>query len=178
MINDYVHRSPLAPPIIIVWHFYEAYKAIGNQCASLRNAETAKYNPFCVRFTDVKKEREMVKWEHMKAMDYLREPSTKATGKRGVAESRAVVFRGGGGVGPGQGPVMDLKSEMSSVTENTNTLLLANEDSTAVNEDDRCDGHFVRIPLFHKHCTYLLSVHYNTLCMLCENTINITDIIP
>lgn len=53
----------------------------------------------------------------MKAMDYLREPSTKATGKRGVAESRAVVFRGGGGVGPGQGPVMDLKSEMSSVTE-------------------------------------------------------------
>ncbi|CAH8536213.1 unnamed protein product [Schistosoma rodhaini] len=117
MINDYVHRSPLAPPIIIVWHFYEAYKAIGNQCASLRNAETAKYNPFCVRFTDVKKEREMVKWEHMKAMDYLREPSTKATGKRGVAESRAVVFRGGGGVGPGQGPVMDLKSEMSSVTE-------------------------------------------------------------
>ncbi|RTG88500.1 uncharacterized protein DC041_0005104, partial [Schistosoma bovis] len=70
-----------------------------------------------VRFTDVKKEREMVKWEHMKAMDYLREPSTKATGKRGVAESRAVVFRGGGGVGPGQGPVMDLKSEMSSVTE-------------------------------------------------------------
>ncbi|VDO99634.1 unnamed protein product [Schistosoma curassoni] len=122
MINDYVHRSPLAPPIIIVWHFYEAYKAIGNQCASLRNAETAKYNPFCksicVRFTDVKKEREMVKWEHMKAMDYLREPSTKATGKRGVAESRAVVFRGGGGVGPGQGPVMDLKSEMSSVTEN------------------------------------------------------------
>lgn len=47
MINDYVHRSPLAPPIIIVWHFYEAYKAIGNQCASLRNAETAKYNPFC-----------------------------------------------------------------------------------------------------------------------------------
>ncbi|CAH8845399.1 unnamed protein product [Trichobilharzia szidati] len=117
MINDYVHRSPLAPPIIIVWHFYEAYKAIGNQCASLRNAETTKYNPFCVRFTDIKKEREMVKWEHMKAMDYLREPSTKATGKRGVAESRAVVFRGGGGVGPGQGPVMDLKSEMSSVTE-------------------------------------------------------------
>ncbi|VDQ11407.1 unnamed protein product [Trichobilharzia regenti] len=47
MINDYVHRSPLAPPIIIVWHFYEAYKAIGNQCASLRNAETTKYNPFC-----------------------------------------------------------------------------------------------------------------------------------
>lgn len=58
----------------------------------------------------------MVKWEHMKAMDYLREPSTKASGKRGVAESRAVVFRGGSS-GPGQGPVMDLKSEMSSVTE-------------------------------------------------------------
>ncbi|VEL27157.1 unnamed protein product [Protopolystoma xenopodis] len=58
----------------------------------------------------------MVKWEHMKAMDYLREPSTKSGGKRGGAESRAVVFRGGG-AGPGQGPVMDLKSEMSSVTE-------------------------------------------------------------
>ncbi|OON13534.1 transporter, cation channel family protein [Opisthorchis viverrini] len=116
MINDYVHRSPLVPPIIIFWHFYEAYKAIGNRCASLRNHENTKHNPFCVRFTDLKKEREMVKWEHMKAMDYLREPSQKGSGKRGAAESRAVVFRGGGG-GPMQGPVMDLKSEMSSVTE-------------------------------------------------------------
>ena len=69
-----------------------------------------------VRFTDLKKEREMVKWEHMKAMDYLREPSQKGTGKRGAAESRAVVFRGGA-AGPMPGPVMDLKSEMSSVTE-------------------------------------------------------------
>lgn len=58
----------------------------------------------------------MVKWEHMKAMDYLREPSTKAGGKRGAAESRAVVFRGGG-AGAIQGPAMDLKSEMMSVTE-------------------------------------------------------------
>ncbi|CAH8818630.1 unnamed protein product, partial [Schistosoma curassoni] len=60
----------------------------------------------------------------------------------------------------------------------TVTLFLANEDFTAVNEDGRCDGHFVRIPLLHRHCTYLSSIHYNTLCMLCENTINITDIIP
>ncbi|KAL3314907.1 Transient receptor putative cation channel subfamily M member 2 [Cichlidogyrus casuarinus] len=69
-----------------------------------------------VSFKDLKKEREMVKWEHMKAMDYLREPSQKSGGKRGGAESRAVVFRGGGGA-PGVGPTMDLKSEMSSVTE-------------------------------------------------------------
>ncbi len=60
----------------------------------------------------------MVKWEHMKAMDYLREPSTKSGGKRGGAESRAVVFRGvGAGSGVGPGPVMDLKSEMTAVTE-------------------------------------------------------------
>lgn len=62
----------------------------------------------------------MVKWEHMKAMDYLREPSTKSGGKRGGGESRAVVFRGvgaGGGAAMGPGPVMDLKSEMSAVTE-------------------------------------------------------------
>lgn len=69
-------------------------------------------------FKDVKKEREMVKWEHMKAMDYLREPSTKSGGKRGGAESRAVVFRGvGAGSGMGPGPAMDLKSEMTAVTE-------------------------------------------------------------
>ncbi len=74
--------------------------------------------PFAgVLFEDVKKEREMVKWEHMKAMDYLREPSTKSGGKRGGAESRAVVFRGGGGAGVGPGQPMDLKSEMTAVTE-------------------------------------------------------------
>lgn len=71
-----------------------------------------------VSFKDLKKEREMVKWEHMKAMDYLREPSTKTGGKRGGVESRAVVFRGvGAGSGVGPGPVMDLKSEMTAVTE-------------------------------------------------------------
>ncbi|CAH8478048.1 unnamed protein product [Dicrocoelium dendriticum] len=71
-----------------------------------------------VQFTDLNKEREMVKWEHMKAKNYLREPFSKATGKRGVATSRAVVFRGGvAGGRPGQGAVLDLKSEMLSVTE-------------------------------------------------------------
>ncbi|VDM01388.1 unnamed protein product [Schistocephalus solidus] len=71
-----------------------------------------------VSFKDVKKEREMVKWEHMKAMDYLREPSTKSGGKRSGVESRAVVFRGvGTGAGIGPGPAMDLKTEMSAVTE-------------------------------------------------------------
>ncbi|VDK41824.1 unnamed protein product [Taenia asiatica] len=118
MIADYVRRSPLVPPLIIFWHFYEAYKALGNRCASIRSTEQIENNPFCVTFKDVKKEREMVKWEHMKAMDYLREPSTKSGGKRGGVESRAVVFRGvGAGSGMGPGPVMDLKSEMTAVTE-------------------------------------------------------------
>ncbi|VDD83162.1 unnamed protein product [Mesocestoides corti] len=118
MIADYVRRSPLVPPLIIFWHFYEAYQAIGNRCASIRSTEQIENNPFCVTFKDVKKEREMVKWEHMKAMDYLREPSTKSGGKRGGVESRAVVFRGvGAGSGIGPGPAMDLKSEMTAVTE-------------------------------------------------------------
>ncbi|VDM20026.1 unnamed protein product [Hydatigera taeniaeformis] len=139
MIADYVRRSPLVPPLIIFWHFYEAYKALGNRCASIRSTEQIENNPFCkqfpfllnapvqsphsiktdgVTFKDVKKEREMVKWEHMKAMDYLREPSTKSGGKRGGVESRAVVFRGvGAGSGMGPGPMMDLKSEMTAVTE-------------------------------------------------------------
>ncbi|CAH8531663.1 unnamed protein product [Schistosoma bovis] len=72
---------------------------------------------------------------------------------------------------------MNVPPERMTWTD-TVTLFLANEDFTAVNEDGRCDGHFVRIPLLHRHCTYLSSIHYNTLCMLCENTINITDIIP
>ncbi|BHF64679.1 Transient receptor putative cation channel sub M member 2 [Sparganum proliferum] len=118
MIAEYVRRSPLVPPIIIFWHFYEAYQAIRNKCAIIRSNEQTKNNPFCVSFKDVKKEREMVKWEHMKAMDYLREPSTKSGGKRSGVESRAVVFRGVGAVaGIGPGPTMDLKTEMSAVTE-------------------------------------------------------------
>ncbi|VDL57737.1 unnamed protein product [Hymenolepis diminuta] len=132
MIADYVRRSPLVPPLIIFWHFYEAYKALGNRCASIRSTEQIENNPFSERianclsphfppgvtFKDLKKEREMVKWEHMKAMDYLREPSTKSGGKRGGVESRAVVFRGvGAGSGMGPGPALDLKSEMTAVTE-------------------------------------------------------------
>lgn len=47
MIADYVRRSPLVPPIIIFWHFYEAYQALGDRCASIRNSEQIENNPFC-----------------------------------------------------------------------------------------------------------------------------------
>lgn len=50
MINDYVHRSPLVPPIIIIWHFYEAYRTILDRCASFRSHENTKNNPFCEWF--------------------------------------------------------------------------------------------------------------------------------
>ncbi|VDM00761.1 unnamed protein product [Schistocephalus solidus] len=47
MIAEYVRRSPLVPPIIIFWHFYEAYDAIRNKCAIIRSNEQTKNNPFC-----------------------------------------------------------------------------------------------------------------------------------
>ncbi|KAL3314908.1 Transient receptor putative cation channel subfamily M member 2 [Cichlidogyrus casuarinus] len=48
MIAEYVHRSPLVPPLIIIWHMIEAYQAIGNGCASIRTGESVKENPFWI----------------------------------------------------------------------------------------------------------------------------------
>lgn len=68
-----------------------------------------------------------MKWEHLKAMDFLRnqnEPQRKGrSGQSGGAQTR-VISRVSGGQGPGAGQAAgDLQKQMSDVTEALNMEL-------------------------------------------------------
>ncbi|PAA84253.1 hypothetical protein BOX15_Mlig015659g1 [Macrostomum lignano] len=123
MIKEYIERSPLAPPLIFIWHAYQLGFYIQLRYNGLRRSDL--YDPLKIKYIDnVKKERELIKWEHMKAMDYLRngqEAQQKSRGGRGDSKSIIVRTSGpqpaaGGGQSMFPSAAMDMAKQMTDAT--------------------------------------------------------------
>uniref|UniRef100_A0A1I8JQF4 Ion_trans domain-containing protein n=1 Tax=Macrostomum lignano TaxID=282301 RepID=A0A1I8JQF4_9PLAT len=113
MIKEYLERSPLAPPFIVFWHVYELVLFIRLRCGYSKSSD--RPDQLCVSYRrNAKKERELAKWEHMKAMDYLRQGEEMHGKKGGRGDSRSVIVRG---AGPGALPgATDMAKQMSDAT--------------------------------------------------------------
>uniref|UniRef100_A0A1I8GTE3 Ion_trans domain-containing protein n=1 Tax=Macrostomum lignano TaxID=282301 RepID=A0A1I8GTE3_9PLAT len=118
MIKEYIERSPLAPPLIIFWHAYELVFFIQLRYQGRKLSELE--DPLRISYKDnVKKERELVKWEHMKAMDFLRQDQECHGKKGGRSDSKSVIVRtsgpqlGAGGLLPA---AADVAKQMSDAT--------------------------------------------------------------
>ncbi|PAA87341.1 hypothetical protein BOX15_Mlig013780g2 [Macrostomum lignano] len=114
MIKEYLERSPLAPPFIVFWHVYELVLFIRLRCGYSKSSD--RPDQLCVSYRrNAKKERELAKWEHMKAMDYLRQGEEMHGKKGGRGDSRSVIVRGVGGPGALPGAT-DMAKQMSDAT--------------------------------------------------------------
>uniref|UniRef100_A0A1I8F582 Ion_trans domain-containing protein n=1 Tax=Macrostomum lignano TaxID=282301 RepID=A0A1I8F582_9PLAT len=116
MIKEYLERSPLAPPFIVFWHVYELVLFIRLRCGYSKSFRPA--GP-AVRQLPAEREegaRELAKWEHMKAMDYLRqgEEMQRQEGRSRRLALRVIVR---GVSGPGALPgATDMAKQMSDAT--------------------------------------------------------------
>ncbi|PAA67910.1 hypothetical protein BOX15_Mlig001812g1 [Macrostomum lignano] len=109
MIKEYTERSPLAPPLMAIWQAYQLLRASGGCGGGDPPADPLKVRrPVGGRGGD----RELVKWEHMKAADFLRAEQLSQLRRHGG---------GGAGVGAGLGDVYRREIVRAAPTSSSTT---------------------------------------------------------
>ncbi|KAF8566666.1 hypothetical protein P879_03161 [Paragonimus westermani] len=70
LICEFVQRSPLPPPLILIWHFYLLVKYLIRRC---RGEQALNYHPFKRSYTyQPSRERQLIHWERLRFWDYQR----------------------------------------------------------------------------------------------------------
>ncbi|KAL3308547.1 Transient receptor putative cation channel subfamily M member 2, partial [Cichlidogyrus casuarinus] len=110
MIQEFVERPNIAPPLVLLWYAYEVISSVFSSLWSLltckNTEEDTPVDPFC---RDMRRnqtlESKLLKWEHMKAMVFIRNRLESEGGSRKGGGKRAgatLVFRGAKGAGKGR----------------------------------------------------------------------------
>ncbi|KAA3676789.1 transient receptor potential cation channel subfamily M member 2 [Paragonimus westermani] len=70
LICEFVQRSPLPPPLILIWHFYLLIKYLIRRC---RGEQALNYHPFKRSYIyQPSRERQLIHWERLRFWDYQR----------------------------------------------------------------------------------------------------------
>ncbi|KAF6773569.1 hypothetical protein AHF37_07509 [Paragonimus kellicotti] len=70
LICEFVQRSPLPPPLILLWHFYLLIKYLVRRC---RREHDLNYHPFKKSYIyQPSRERQLIHWERLRFWDYQR----------------------------------------------------------------------------------------------------------
>ncbi|PAA69120.1 hypothetical protein BOX15_Mlig025325g1 [Macrostomum lignano] len=113
IMREYTERSPIAPPLIIVWHLVFVLYVLVQRCRGHRVFENG---PFKRSYSgNRQRERQLMQWEHIRAVEFLRGQDDPK--RRRKSDTRTIVRAGGVG-----GNATNMKKELDSVQEGLGDL--------------------------------------------------------